>query len=52
MFEINLSDYDYELPESRIAKYPLEDRAGSKLLFVDKKKEKIRNFVENFKKLK
>ncbi len=30
---INLSDYVYDLPEERIAKYPLEKRDLSKLLF-------------------
>lgn len=30
--EINLADYIYELPDERIAKYPLENRDQSKLL--------------------
>jgi S-adenosylmethionine:tRNA ribosyltransferase-isomerase len=30
-----LSDYDYELPEDRIAQAPLEDRAGSRLLWLN-----------------
>ncbi|MFA7326664.1 MAG: S-adenosylmethionine:tRNA ribosyltransferase-isomerase [Candidatus Kapaibacterium sp.] len=29
---ININDFDYELPEDRIAKYPLDNRAKSKLL--------------------
>ncbi len=29
---IKIKDYSYELPESKIAKYPLENRANSKLL--------------------
>ena len=29
---INIKDYNYELPDSRIAKYPLEERDQSKLL--------------------
>ncbi len=32
---IHISDYDYELPDSRIAKYPLADRDASKLLIYD-----------------
>jgi S-adenosylmethionine:tRNA ribosyltransferase-isomerase len=34
-------DYDYELPESRIANYPLEQRDRSKLLFADAKSNQI-----------
>lgn len=30
--QIKLSDYTYDLPDKRIAKFPLENRAGSKLL--------------------
>ncbi|GAO31077.1 S-adenosylmethionine:tRNA ribosyltransferase-isomerase [Geofilum rubicundum] len=30
--QINISDYDYQLPTGRIAKYPLENRDQSKLL--------------------
>jgi S-adenosylmethionine:tRNA ribosyltransferase-isomerase len=45
MFDINLNDYDYELPASRIANFPLEERANSKLLFVEKKSGKIQHRV-------
>ncbi len=30
--DINLEDYKYDLPEEKIAKYPLEERADSKML--------------------
>ncbi len=30
--KISISEYDYDLPDSRIAKYPLEERDNSKLL--------------------
>lgn len=32
----SLRDFDYDLPESAIAQHPLEDRAGSKLLYLHK----------------
>ena len=32
MIEIDLSEYDYKLPEKKIAQYPLEERDGSRLL--------------------
>jgi len=35
---INLREYDYELPADRIAQYPLKERDGSKLLVYDKGK--------------
>ncbi len=35
---ITISDYNYELPEERIAKYPLEERDKSKLLIYNKSK--------------
>ena len=34
--EIHIEDYNYDLPESRIAKYPLADRDSSKLLYYDR----------------
>lgn len=40
---IHISDYDYDLPDSRIAKYPLEKRDNSKLLVY--KNEEITNAV-------
>ncbi len=33
---LNLADYQYELPEDRIARYPLDDRDKSKLLVYDR----------------
>ena len=30
--EIRIEDYSYDLPDDRIAKYPLPERDGSKLL--------------------
>ena len=30
--EININDFDYNLPDEKIAKYPLEQRDKSKLL--------------------
>ena len=34
--QFRASDYDYDLPEDRIAKYPLEERDNSKLLIFDR----------------
>ena len=31
-----LSDFDYELPEDRIAQVPLTDRAASRMLVIDR----------------
>jgi S-adenosylmethionine:tRNA ribosyltransferase-isomerase len=36
-----LSDYDYELPESLIAQTPLEDRAASRLLHLDRQSGQV-----------
>ncbi|WP_075589965.1 S-adenosylmethionine:tRNA ribosyltransferase-isomerase [Labilibacter marinus] len=35
--DIKIEDYTYELPDERIAKYPLENRSDSKLLVYDGK---------------
>ena len=35
MRKVNISDYDYELPDDRIAQYPAKERDGSKLLIYD-----------------
>ncbi len=37
MIDIDLNEYDYDLPEERIAQYPLKDRDNSKLLIYDGK---------------
>lgn len=34
--EIRIEDYTYELPDERIAQHPLENRDGSKLLYLQK----------------
>ena len=36
MDKLNVSDYDYFLPEEQIAQDPLADRSSSKLLVLDK----------------
>ncbi|XOV94414.1 MAG: S-adenosylmethionine:tRNA ribosyltransferase-isomerase [Bacteroidota bacterium] len=33
--ELNLNDYTYNLPQTRIAKYPLAERSASKLLYYN-----------------
>lgn len=38
-----LSDYTYELPESLIAQTPLEDRAASRLLHLDRRSGTVRH---------
>ncbi len=44
-FNVNLEEFDYELPNDKIAEYPLENRDDSKLLIVDKQNEIIRHDV-------
>ena len=43
-----LSSYNYELPESHIAQYPISSREQSRMLFLDRSKgiESHRNFSE------
>jgi len=36
---LSVDDYDYELPDSLIARYPLTQRSASKLLYVAKNKQ-------------
>lgn len=43
--DINLQKYDYDLPQEKIANFPLDDRSSSKLLCVSKKNEKIEHKV-------
>ena len=43
---ISIFDYNYHLPDSRIAKYPLDNRDQSKLLCYNNGELKIRNFFD------
>jgi S-adenosylmethionine:tRNA ribosyltransferase-isomerase len=50
MKHINLADYDYDLPEERIAQYPVSERDLSKLLIYKGKnisKDSFRNIVDH-----
>ncbi|KHE67643.1 tRNA preQ1(34) S-adenosylmethionine ribosyltransferase-isomerase QueA [Halobacillus sp. BBL2006] len=38
---MDIKQYDFELPEELIAQVPLEDRSASKLMVLDREKEKI-----------
>src|SRR5690625_5225241 len=38
---MDIEDYNYDLPESLIAQTPLQNRAGSRLLVLDRNTEKI-----------
>ena len=40
---MNVNDFDYELPEELIAQDPLEDRASSRLLVLDRKSGAVRH---------
>ena len=44
--EIKIEDYNYELPEERIAKYPLPQRDESKLLYLNNNIPEARKFRE------
>ncbi len=43
---INISDFDYPLPDERIAKFPLEERSSSKLLIYNKGDISHRHFSD------
>ena len=43
---IRISDYDYPLPDSRIARYPLAERDTSKLLIYNKGEISHRTFSD------
>ena len=43
---IRIEDYTYDLPEERIAKFPLENREASKLLIYDEGRIDERRFYE------
>ena len=40
---MKLSDFAYHLPQELFAQYPLEQRSGSRLLFLDKETKKIQH---------
>lgn len=42
---ININDFDYDLPEDRIAKYPLDNRAKSKLLIAKSSSKSIAHYT-------
>ena len=44
--DIAIAEYDYGLPDERIAKYPLEKRDSSKLLYYNKGVLQERSFVD------
>ena len=44
--EIRIEDYTYDLPDERIAKFPLENREASKLLIYDEGRIDERYFYE------
>lgn len=43
--DINIEDYNYFLPQERIAQFPLENRDESKLLFCDISKKLIEHYA-------
>ena len=46
MIDINLDNYDYDLPEEKIAQYPLKERDDSRLLLYDGKTISSSNFSD------
>jgi len=47
--DVNLNDFDYNLPTEKIAHFPLKDRSNSKLLYVNKNEKVISH--HNFKEI-
>ena len=47
MLGLRTSDYYFDLPQELIAQDPLEDRAASKLLVMDKKTGEIQHHVNS-----
>ena len=43
--KIDLEKYDYDLPQEKIASFPLDDRSSSKLLCVSRKEKEIEHRV-------
>ncbi len=42
---MDLSHFDFDLPEDRIAQFPLPDRAASRMMVIDRSKNTIRHSV-------
>ncbi|OGQ54763.1 MAG: tRNA preQ1(34) S-adenosylmethionine ribosyltransferase-isomerase QueA [Deltaproteobacteria bacterium RIFCSPLOWO2_02_FULL_53_8] len=42
---MNITDFDYDLPEELIAQHPLEDRAGSRLMTLDRASGAVRHLT-------
>jgi S-adenosylmethionine:tRNA ribosyltransferase-isomerase len=47
MKDIDINDYDYDLPADRIAQYPVKDRDKSKLL-IYQRRENIRRYLQQY----
>lgn len=45
-FSVDLHDYHYDLPDERIAKFPLADRAASKLLYFHGGRTEHKSFAD------
>ena len=43
--DINLSEYDYDLPKEKIALYPLEERDKSKLMYANVDTGELRHYI-------
>ena len=44
--EIRIEEYNYDLPDERIAKYPLDNRDSSKLLYYADGKPETKAFTD------